>query len=216
MYSYILALWNHLSQKLSQQVIFHRIVCCMTLFSLKLGWQMEVGNVEVGSWMEKSLLCLRVMRKLTINGFKTPHQSNHVIEFVSNLYERVKHLLQYRQWLLSTCRIEYQSMNNHFFRSGQVIGPNETLLAVCEKFTVVHCKVLRDLLDQHPFSFVPFIRLTMDFVLHYLFQAENKGLVFDSFAVQCLNLVKGVVLCAEYKPAKVIEGRHHMCIVAEC
>ena len=46
--------------------------------------------------MEKALLCLRVMRKLTVHGFKIPHQSNLVMEFVQSLYERVKHLLQYR------------------------------------------------------------------------------------------------------------------------
>ena len=83
---------------------------------------------------------------------------------------------------------------------------NENLLAMCEKYLVVHCKVLRDLLDQQPFSFVPFIRLTVEFVLHYLFQPENQILLFDAFVVQCLNLVKGIVLCAEFKPAKIIEG----------
>lgn len=61
--------------------------------------QMEARHAEVGATMEKSLLCLRVMRKLTINGFKTPLQSNFVMEFVPNLYERVKHLLQYREFL---------------------------------------------------------------------------------------------------------------------
>lgn len=83
---------------------------------------------------------------------------------------------------------------------------NESLLGLCEKYVVVHCKVLRDLLDFHPFSFVPFIRMTVEFVLHYLFQLENQILLFDSFVIQCLNLVKGIVLCAEFRPAKVIEG----------
>lgn len=85
---------------------------------------------------------------------------------------------------------------------------NESLLGLCEKYVVNHCKVLRDLLDFHPFSFVPFIRMTVEFVLHYLFQMENQILLFDSFVIQCLNLVKGIVLCAEFRPAKVIEGLH--------
>lgn len=93
-----------------------------------------------------------------------------------------------------------------FQKLGQLVLSNESLLALGEKYLVVHCKVLRDLLDFHPFSFVPFIRMTVEFVLHYLFQPENQILLFDSFVVQCLNLVKGIVLCAEYRPAKVIEG----------
>lgn len=86
---------------------------------------------------------------------------------------------------------------------------NANLLALWEKYLVVHCKVLRDLLDFHPFSFIPFIRMTVDFVLHYLFQPENRVFLFDSFVVQCLNLIKGIVLCAEYKPAKIIEGNFY-------
>ena len=57
---------------------------------------METGNADVGATMEKALLCLRVMRKLTVHGFKTPHQSNFVMEFVQSLNERVKNVLQYR------------------------------------------------------------------------------------------------------------------------
>lgn len=97
-------------------------------------------------------------------------------------------------------------MRNEFIIAGQMVLSNERLLALCEKYLVVHCKVLRDLLDSHPFSFVPFIRLTIEFVLHYVFHPEYSILLFDTFVVQCLNLVKGIVLCAEYKPAKVIEG----------
>lgn len=59
---------------------------------------METGNAEVvGATMEKALLCLRVMRKLTVHGFKIPHQTSSVMEFVQSLYERIKNLLQYRK-----------------------------------------------------------------------------------------------------------------------
>lgn len=105
-------------------------------------------------------------------------------------------------------------MSNKLETTGQVILSNDSLLALCEKYLVVHCKVLRDLLDFHPFSFVPFIRMTVEFVLHYLFKPENQVLLFDSFVVQSLNLVKGIVLCAEYRPAKVIEGMLTYLIVA--
>lgn len=60
---------------------------------------METINPDiVGATMERALLCLRVMRKLTVHGFKTPHQTNLVMEFVQSLYERIKNLLQYRKY----------------------------------------------------------------------------------------------------------------------
>lgn len=52
---------------------------------------MEAGNAEiVGATMEKALLCLRVMRKLTVHGFKTPHQTNTVMEFVQSFTSELK------------------------------------------------------------------------------------------------------------------------------
>ena len=102
--------------------------------------------------------------------------------------------------------IRYSNDDIIFTITGQMVLSNEKLLALCEKYLIVHCKVLRDLLDFHPFSFIPFIRMTIEFVLHYLFQPENQVLLFDSFVVQCLNLVKAIILTAEYKPAKVFEG----------
>ena len=67
---------------------------------------METGNAEiVGATMERALLCLRVMRKLTIHGFKTPHLINSVMEFVQSIYERIKNLLQYRN---NSKKIEFE------------------------------------------------------------------------------------------------------------
>lgn len=52
---------------------------------------MEARNAEiVGATMEKALLCLRVIRKLTVHGFKTPHQTNTVMEFVQSFTFELK------------------------------------------------------------------------------------------------------------------------------
>lgn len=100
MYSYVLALWNHLVQLLSQQVCtgLQGPLCVAVIDQLYYHFQMEMGSNDVGATLEKALLCLRVMRKLTVNGFKTPHQSNCVMEFIHSLYERMKNLLQYSEY----------------------------------------------------------------------------------------------------------------------
>lgn len=50
-----------------------------------------------------------------------------------------------------------------------------------------------------------FIQLTLDFTVYYLFTTNGAHLLYERFIIQCFNLIKGILLCAEYKPAKVVD-----------
>lgn len=38
-----------------------------------------------------------------------------------------------------------------------------------------------------------------------MFTPAGEDLLFERFIIQCFNLIKGILLCAEYKPAKILE-----------
>jgi hypothetical protein len=77
---------------------------------------------------------------------------------------------------------------------------------LCEKFIIHLTKVLLAVLEHHPFSYVDMIQPSLEFSVFYVFTPTGKPLLFERFIIQCLNLIKGILLCAEYKPAKVVEG----------
>jgi hypothetical protein len=141
------------------------------------------SNQEVGPTLEKALLSLRILRKLTVHGFKKPHESQDVILFVSVIFEKAKTMLEFRK-----------TVHN---RTG--------MLELCEKFIIHLTKVLMDILEHHPFSYINFIKPTLEFTIYYIFTPEGDPLIFERFIIQCLNLIKGILLCAEYKPAKIKE-----------
>lgn len=58
-------------------------------------------------------------------------------------------------------------------------------------------------LSIQPFSYVPLIRPSLEFALHYCFTEQGMALVYERFTIQCLNIVKGILQCAEYKPPKL-------------
>lgn len=66
-------------------------------------------------------------------------------------------------------------------------------------------KVLISLLEQHPFSFISFIQPSLQFSVTFLFTQEGEGLLFERFIIQCLNLIKGILICAEYKTQKLLD-----------
>lgn len=78
-------------------------------------------------------------------------------------------------------------------------------MELCEKFIVHLTKILLSVLDVHPFSFVDFIQPSLEFSVYYVFTQGGEGLLFERFIIQCFNLIKGILLCAEFKPAKIAE-----------
>ncbi|XP_045450077.1 importin-11 [Melitaea cinxia] len=131
--------------------------------------------------LEKALLCLRILRKLTVFGFKKPHESQDAIAFLNVVFDRAKTSLECRKLL-----------------KGRGIYP----LELCEKFIIHLTKVALGVLFFHPFSYVPLIRPSLEFALYYCFTEQGMSLTYERFTIQCLNIVKGILQCVEYKLPK--------------
>lgn len=82
-----------------------------------------------------------------------------------------------------------------------------TLSGPLEKYLVLQLKLFNDLLDTHPYSFVPLMRTCLTFVASTCFTDEGERLLFTRFTIFALNLLKLVLLCAEYKPSKNGDGK---------
>lgn len=76
---------------------------------------------------------------------------------------------------------------------------------LAEKIIIQLTKVLISLLEQHPFAFISFITPSLQFSVTFLFTQEGEGLLFERFIIQCLNLIKGILICAEYKTRKLVD-----------
>ncbi|NXN52490.1 IPO11 protein, partial [Rynchops niger] len=163
-YSFACSLWNHHTDTFLQQVC--------------------TGNEAAATnSLERTLLSLKVLRKLTVHGFVEPHWSVEVMGFLHAVFERLKQFLE--------CSRSIRAEN------------------VCrdrlEKTIILFTKVLLDFLDQHPFSFTPLIQRSLEFAVSYVFTEAGEGIVFERFIVQCMNLIKMIVKNYAYKPSKNIE-----------
>ncbi|XP_013200822.1 importin-11 [Amyelois transitella] len=134
--------------------------------------------------LEKALLCLRILRKLTVFGFKKANESQDAVAFLNVVYDRAKTSLECRKLL-----------------KGRGIYP----LELCEKFIIHLTKVALGVLCFHPFSYVPLIRPSLEFALFYCFTEQGMSLIYERFTIQCLNIVKGILQCVEYKLPKGVD-----------
>lgn len=76
-------------------------------------------------------------------------------------------------------------------------------LELCEKFIIHLTKVALGVLSCHPFSFVPLIRQSLEFTLYCCFTEQGMALLYERFTIQCLNILKGILQCVEYKVSKL-------------
>uniref|UniRef100_A0A8C3SMN5 Importin-11 n=1 Tax=Chelydra serpentina TaxID=8475 RepID=A0A8C3SMN5_CHESE len=157
-YSFACSLWNHHTDTFLQQIF--------------TGDETAATNS-----LERTLLSLKVLRKLTVHGFVEPHRN---VEVMVNNFSR----------------------NNHEIKS---IGTENVCRDRLEKTIILFTKVLLDFLDQHPFSFTPLIQRSLEFAVSYVFTEAGEGVAFERFIVQCMNLIKMIVKNYAYKPSKRFE-----------
>ncbi|KPJ14447.1 Importin-11 [Papilio machaon] len=150
--------------------------------------QVFLRNIQEGAatdliteHLEKALLCLRILRKLTVFGFKNAHDSEDAVAFLNVVFDRAKTSLECRKLL-----------------KGRGIYP----LELCEKFIIHLTKVALGVLCFHPFSYVPLIRPSLEFALFYCFTEQGMSLIYERFTIQCLNILKTILQCVEYKLPK--------------
>lgn len=163
-YNFACSLWNHHTDTFLQNV--------------------SSGNeAAVLSSLERTLLSLKVLRKLTVNGFLDPHKNMEVMGFLHGIFERLK----------------------QFLECSRNIPADNICRDRLEKTIILFTKVLLDFLDQHPFSFTPLIQRSLEFSVSYVFTEVGEGVTFERFIVQCMNLIKMIVKNYAYKPSKNFE-----------
>ncbi|XP_069737222.1 importin-11 isoform X2 [Phaenicophaeus curvirostris] len=160
-YSFACSLWNHHTDTFLQQI------CA--------GDEAAATNS-----LERTLLSLKVLRKLTVHGFVEPHWNVEVMGFLHAVFERLK----------------------QFLECSRSIRAENVCRGRLEKTIILFTKVLLDFLDQHPFSFTPLIQRSLEFAVTYVFTEAGEGIVFERFIVQCMNLIKMIVKNYAYKPSK--------------
>ncbi|XP_013909442.1 PREDICTED: importin-11 [Thamnophis sirtalis] len=162
-YSFTCSLWNHHTDTFLQQIC--------------------VRDETMSNSLERTLLSLKVLRKLTVHGFVEPHKNIEVMGFLHAVFVRLKQFLE--------CSKNIETDNACRDR--------------LEKTIILFTKVLLDFLDQHPFSFTSLIQRSLEFSVSYVFTEAGEGVVFERFIVQCMNLIKMIVKNYAYKPSKNIE-----------
>ncbi|KAG8035764.1 hypothetical protein G9C98_001420 [Cotesia typhae] len=136
-----------------------------------------VPENQIQEALEMALLSLRILRKLTVNGFYNISKSEDAMMFLKVIFSKAKICLECRKTLM--CRgFQVESL---------------------EKFIIHLTKVLNGALNNHPKCYVEFIPASLEFTFFYCFTEDGKPLTFEKFVIQCLNLMKAILIHSDYR-----------------
>lgn len=164
LYEFVINLWNGFT----------------ALYFQNIQSNAELATCE--SNLEKAMMVLRILRKLTIHGFENPSRTPKPINFLKIIFERIKDLLE--------CRLRIKSAPFNYL----------SLLERHEKFVLKHMKVLTEFQEYHRLAFIEFAPQVLEMSFNYVF-FEGSQFIFDAnkltlpnFVIHCLNLIKGYLL----------------------
>lgn len=155
----------------------------------------SAGSAETSqSYIEKALVTLRILRKLTIFGVSDPLQFKPCALFMNSIIPCLNKMLEYRVQLMTLQQLNSNSPNT----SSQI---SQQLLEQTEKFILKLMKILNEYLDAHTQSFIEYLPTSLDFAFNYVFYTgtqlifdANNQINFPNFAIQCINLMKHIAM----------------------
>ena len=135
------------------------------------------GDESLSLVLQMVLVTMKILRRLIVQGLRKPRENNECMSFLHSLFEEAKRVLVLRN-------------------SRQQIAMD------LEKYSVLMLKLFTDLLENHPYSFLPILKDSLQFICWLCFTEGGRVLVFQRLVIFCLNILKQVILCAEYKTPK--------------
>lgn len=141
--------------------------------------------------LEKALITLRILRKLTMFGVTDPTEFEPCALFMNSIIPCLNQILQYRFQLLEVQQQQQQNLNQS---AGQ-------LIELIEKFVLKFMKILNEYLEYHTKYFLNLLTVSLEFAFDYVFYTgtrlifdANNQINFSTFAIKCINLMKNIAM----------------------
>lgn len=176
LYACIFQLWNQYTQSFFQSLD-------------------ENASIDLSySHLEKALVNLRILRKLTIYGISEPTQCEPCCLFMNSIIPCLNKILEYRFRLL-------EMQKQHLISSAGTAPLLGQLIELVEKFILKFMKILYEYLDMHTKYFIDLLPISLEFSFNYVFYTgsrlifdANNQINFPNFAIHCINLMKHIAM----------------------
>ncbi|XP_014244545.1 importin-11 [Cimex lectularius] len=131
----------------------------------------QQNKLDSNSWLilSKTLLCLKILEKLTVRGFRNPSESELVDKFMKLVIERTKIMLQMKKDL-----------------------NDKALDELATKYISNSINILQRFLEAHQESFINYILPVLEFTIVFTFTPAGEQYIYEQFIIQCFTLIRSI------------------------
>ena len=139
---------------------------------------------EHSFYLDQAIICLKILHKLVLNGFKDNTDNLALSQLMTNLIQTFeKSLIKYNQLVNS----REKRLVDYFKEKYEYIID-------------LYIDILHDYHETCPFNFIQTsMEECFNLILHVCFTAQGKAHSFPKLIIQLMNFMKSIIMCDKYK-----------------
>lgn len=139
---------------------------------------------EFSFFLDQAILCLKILHKLVLQGFRDNTDSPALSQLIINLMQSFEKLIQ-----------KYNNVVNN--KNKLVI---DYFKEKYEYLLVLYVQIITDYQETYPFNFIQTcMNESFNVIIQVCFTPQGKVLSFPKLTINLMNFLKSIIMCDKYK-----------------
>lgn len=139
---------------------------------------------EHSFYLDQSIICLKILHKLVLHGFKDNVDNQALNQLIQNLIQSFEKLLTKYNRLVNSAE---KRLSDYFKEK-------------YEYLIVLYIEILTDFHETYPFNFIQTcMQECFSLIIQVCFTPHGKQLSFSKLSIQLMNFMKSIIMCDKYK-----------------
>ena len=142
----------------------------------------ETSLQEHSYYLDQAILCIKILHKILLHGFKDNTDTPALNELIINLLKSFDNLIAKYNMIVKT-----QTLRDYFKEK-------------YEYLIVLYIQILNDFQETYPYNFINTCMCEcLNMVMHMCFTPQGKSLSFSKLSINLMNFLKSILMCDKYK-----------------
>ncbi len=139
-------------------------------------------------FLDQSIICLKILHKLILHGFKDNQENLFVTQLMHNLLQSFDKLLTKYSCIMQS---NNQTLSDFFKEKYEYV-------------IVLYIELMHDYQDTYPYNFVQTAMSdSLNLIIQVCFTQSGKQLSFSKLSINLMNFLKSIIMCDKYKKKPV-------------
>jgi hypothetical protein len=145
---------------------------------------LKVQLNEHSFYLDQAIICLKILHKLVLHGFKDNTENVALKQLMVNLFQSFEKLITKYNLIVAS---QHQILIDYFKEK-------------YEYLIVLYVEIINDYHENYPYDFVQTCLCDcLNMIMQICFTAQGKQIAFTKLSINLMNFLKSIIMCDKYK-----------------